>query len=144
MNGVFGTICVGMFAEHGRVASMTGGAGKWNGLFYGGGFDQLIGQLVGVGAGAGLSIPHVEVTTLPWSIVGESKTFEYQIAGGVVQALAGLSYEFADNWRLFGEYKLSYSWNKAQLSGDVGTFETNLVTHHVLAGVSYAFDVGGY
>ena len=52
VNGVFGTICVGLFAEPGRVASMTGGAGKWSGLFYGGGFDQLIGQLVGVGATA--------------------------------------------------------------------------------------------
>ena len=52
VNGVFGTICVGLFAEPGRVASATGGVGKWSGLFYGGGFDQLIGQLVGVGATA--------------------------------------------------------------------------------------------
>jgi Amt family ammonium transporter len=52
VNGVFGTLCVGLFAEPGRVASATGGAGKWSGLFYGGGFDQLIGQAVGVGATA--------------------------------------------------------------------------------------------
>jgi Amt family ammonium transporter len=52
VNGVFGTLCVGLFAEPGRVASATGGVGKWSGLFYGGGFDQLIGQLVGIGATA--------------------------------------------------------------------------------------------
>jgi Amt family ammonium transporter len=52
VNGVFGTLCVGLFAEPGRVASATGGAGKWSGLFYGGGMDQLIGQAVGVGATA--------------------------------------------------------------------------------------------
>jgi Amt family ammonium transporter len=52
VNGVFGTLCVGLFAEPGRVASATGGAGKWAGLFYGGGTDQLIGQAVGVGATA--------------------------------------------------------------------------------------------
>jgi Amt family ammonium transporter len=34
------------------VASVTGGAGTWSGLFYGGGMDQLIGQAVGVGATA--------------------------------------------------------------------------------------------
>jgi Amt family ammonium transporter len=52
VNGVFGTLCVGLFAEPGRGAAATGGAGKWSGLFYGGGFDQLIGQAVGVGATA--------------------------------------------------------------------------------------------
>jgi Amt family ammonium transporter len=50
VNGVFGTLCVGLFAEPGRVASATGGT--WSGLFYGGGTSQLIGQLVGVGATA--------------------------------------------------------------------------------------------
>lgn len=97
-----------------------------------------------VGAGVGLSIPHVEVTTLPGSIAGSTKTFEYQVAGGVVQALAGVSYEFADNWRLFGEYKLSYTWNNAALTDSDFTFQTNLVSHHVLAGLSYSFPAGDW
>ena len=53
VNGVFGTICVGLFAEPTRVAARClPPANEWSGLFYGGGFDQLIGQLVGVGATA--------------------------------------------------------------------------------------------
>ena len=50
VNGVFGTLCVGLFAEPTRVtARCLAPANTWSGLFYGGGFDQLIGQAVGVG-----------------------------------------------------------------------------------------------
>jgi Amt family ammonium transporter len=66
VNGVFGTLCIGLFAEPGRVASATGGAGKWSGLFYGGGMDQLIGQAVGVGATA---IYVLVVSTAAWLII---------------------------------------------------------------------------
>jgi Amt family ammonium transporter len=52
LNGVFGTLCVGIFAEPGRlsragnaVATATGG-----GWYYNGSPKQLIAQLVGVGA----------------------------------------------------------------------------------------------
>jgi Amt family ammonium transporter len=49
VNGVFGTLCVGLFAEPSRVAARClAPANEWKGLFYGGGFDQLIGQAVGV------------------------------------------------------------------------------------------------
>lgn len=49
VNGVFGTICVGLFAEPTRVAARClAPANTWKGMFYGGGADQLIGQLVGV------------------------------------------------------------------------------------------------
>jgi len=95
------------------------------------------------GLGAGLSIPHVEVTTKPSTVVGATETFEYQVTGPAFQAIAGLSYEFADNWRVFGEYKLSYAINEAQLNGG-GTFSTNFTSHHVLAGISYSFDAGDF
>jgi Amt family ammonium transporter len=53
VNGVFGTICVGLFAEPTRVAARClAPANAWKGLFYGGGTEQLMGQLVGVGATA--------------------------------------------------------------------------------------------
>jgi Amt family ammonium transporter len=53
VNGIFGTICVGLFAEPTRVAARCAApANTWSGLFYGGGADQLIGQLVGIGATA--------------------------------------------------------------------------------------------
>jgi Amt family ammonium transporter len=49
VNGIFGTLCVGLFAEPTRVAARClAPANEWKGLFYGGGFDQLIGQAVGV------------------------------------------------------------------------------------------------
>jgi Amt family ammonium transporter len=44
-NGVFGTLCVGLFAVDKITGTATG-----NGLFYGGGFTLLIAQLKGVGA----------------------------------------------------------------------------------------------
>ncbi|RUT31208.1 lipid A oxidase [Arsenicitalea aurantiaca] len=97
------------------------------------------------GFGAGISIPHVEITTTAANpVVANSETFEFQVTGGVVQAVAGASYEFVEDWRVFGEYKLAYSWNEAQLAGNAGTFSTNLVTHHVLGGVSYSFDFAGF
>jgi len=43
VNGVFGTICVGLFAKDGITGTATG-----NGLFYGGGFKLLGAQLLGV------------------------------------------------------------------------------------------------
>ncbi len=45
VNGVFGTICVGLFA----VDKLTGAA-TGNGLFYGGGTTLLMAQLTGIGA----------------------------------------------------------------------------------------------
>jgi Amt family ammonium transporter len=44
-NGVFGTLCVGLFA----VDKITGAA-TGNGLFYGGGMTLLMAQLKGIGA----------------------------------------------------------------------------------------------
>ena len=44
-NGVFGTICVGLFAEDRFIANTTG-----NGLFFGGGTKLLMAQLAGVAA----------------------------------------------------------------------------------------------
>ncbi len=45
VNGTFGTICVGLFAEDRFIANTTG-----NGLFFGGGTKLLMAQLTGVGA----------------------------------------------------------------------------------------------
>ncbi|WP_172298132.1 outer membrane protein [Pseudoruegeria sp. HB172150] len=85
-----------------------------------------------VGAGAGLSIPHVEVDT------GGVETFNYQMTGVAVQAVAGLKYNINDRWGLFGEYKGVYSMNKADLDGG-GTLETDLMTNALNVGVSFSF-----
>ncbi|MEM1386499.1 MAG: outer membrane beta-barrel protein [Pseudomonadota bacterium] len=85
-----------------------------------------------VGAGAGLSIPHVDVRTSGGS------TFEYQITGPAVQVVAGVKYNINDNWALFGEYKGTYSENDADLDNG-GTLSTNIVTNAINLGVSFSF-----
>lgn len=87
-----------------------------------------------VGAGVGLSIPHVEFRRNN----GGPQTFEYQVTGVAVQGLAGLEKRFSDRWGLFGEYKISYSDNDADLTGG-GTLETEVVTHHLIFGLTYHF-----
>lgn len=52
VNGVFGTIAVGLFAQDGITGVSTG-----NGLFFGGGFKLLGAQLAGVGAVALFVLP---------------------------------------------------------------------------------------
>lgn len=76
-NGVFGTICVGLFAKEG-VTSMS----TVNGLFYGGGFSQLGTQLLGVLAVAVFVFP---VSMLVWYLLkktmGIRVTLEEEITG---------------------------------------------------------------
>lgn len=85
-----------------------------------------------VGAGLGVAIPHVDVET------EDSKTFGYQLTGPAVQWIAGVSYPVSESWSVFGEYKGSYSQNKADLDGG-GTLETNIVTNALNLGVSFNF-----
>jgi Amt family ammonium transporter len=44
-NGIFGTICVGLFAQDKFIPNTTG-----NGLFFGGGTNLLVAQLTGIAA----------------------------------------------------------------------------------------------
>lgn len=53
VNGVFGTICIGLFAEPELMVKRGFDAAKFKGgLFFGGGMDQLIAQITGVVAAA--------------------------------------------------------------------------------------------
>ena len=85
-----------------------------------------------VGGGVGLSIPHVEVTN------GTSETFGYQITGPAATWVAGASYPINDQWSVFGEYKGTYTSNKADLDTG-GTVETDVFTNAVNMGVSFNF-----
>jgi Amt family ammonium transporter len=49
LNGIFGTICIGIFAHPDRIGRAGNPAAK-AGIYYGGGSEQLINQLLGVGA----------------------------------------------------------------------------------------------
>ncbi|MEE9375763.1 MAG: outer membrane beta-barrel protein [Rhizobiaceae bacterium] len=86
-----------------------------------------------VGLGAGLTIPHVEVEA-PGILQG--RTFEYQVTGLAAQALAGVSYQFDDNWSMFGEIKTNYGVVNARLFGG-DTLKTNIINNQVIFGFTY-------
>ena len=86
------------------------------------------------GAGAGVAVPHVEVTTRP----DQGRTFEYQLTGPAVQGLIGANFNLGRGFSLFGEYKANFSWNDADLEGG-GTLETDILTHQFALGLSFAF-----
>ncbi len=86
-----------------------------------------------VGAGVGISVPHVEIQR-----AGESRTFEYQLTGPAVILVLGASYEINDRWAVFAEYKGSYSRNRAEVDAG-GTLTTNIVTNALNLGVSFSF-----
>jgi Amt family ammonium transporter len=52
VNGVFGTLCVGLFSTADRIQLRTGNPATSGGLFTGGGSGQLVTQLLGIGATA--------------------------------------------------------------------------------------------
>ena len=98
-------------------------------------FDPVGALTPYAGLGAGLSIPHVE-----YQEVGGPKTFEYQVAGPAIQALAGVNYAITDHLSVFGEYKLTYSWNDADLVNG-GSLKTDILTNQAVVGASFSFDV---
>jgi lipid A oxidase len=87
-----------------------------------------------VGAGIGVTIPHVEVTLNGVT----NTTYEYQLTGVAAQILAGLEYKLSANWSLFTEARLSYSQIQADLTGG-GTLETELWSPQLAIGLSYRF-----
>jgi hypothetical protein len=111
-----------------------------------------------VGAGAGISLPHTEI-----GFRGEKeRTYEYQLAGGVAQVLAGVEFELGPA-TVFLEYKLTYApysvplshepygwllitdlWRqfRAWLAGERppgGWAATLLLSHHAVAGAYARF-----
>jgi lipid A oxidase len=86
------------------------------------------------GAGAGIAVPHVEVTTIP----DQGRTFEYQLTGPAFQGLIGLNLNIAYGFSAFAEYKANFSLNEADLVGG-GTLETDVLTHQFAVGLSYSF-----
>ena len=85
-----------------------------------------------IGAGAGINVPHVEVTR------GSGRTFEYQLGGATVQAQAGVAYDFNESWSAFVEYKGNYSWVDVDIDSGA-SLKTKILTHAVNVGVSYRF-----
>jgi lipid A oxidase len=87
-----------------------------------------------VGAGAGLSIPHVE-----YQRGGGPKTFDYQIGGPAIAGLAGVDIKLTDYISVFTEYRATYAWNNVSLNGG-GKMRADILSHHFMAGVTVTFD----
>ena len=107
-----------------------------------------------IGAGAGISLPHTEIAFR----TENGRTYEYQYAGLVGQALAGVQIRLG-RATVFFEYKFSYAPYEVPLSGVVnggylfmdiwrqakawfardtppaGRLATPLLTHHAIGGV---------
>ena len=88
-----------------------------------------------VGAGVGLSIPHVEVEGPAFL----GRTFEYQVTGLAAQALAGVDYKLDDNWSIFTEVKSTYGVVDAKLFGG-DSLSTNIISNQLIFGVTYSFN----
>lgn len=85
-----------------------------------------------VGIGAGLNVPHVEVTR------PSGRTFDYQVGGATIQATAGVKFAITERWSAFAEYKGNYSFVDVDIdSGD--TLETDIITNAVNFGLSFKF-----
>ena len=89
-----------------------------------------------VGAGLGISAPHVEVK---WSNSNytSAKTFGYQYGGPVATVVAGFSYPYSEKWSLFTDFQMHYM--KMNVAIDGGRLKTNLITNALNVGVSYRF-----
>lgn len=110
-----------------------------------------------VGLGLGVNIPHTEI----WLAGDAKRTYEYQLAGPATQGLIGLEIRLPRETSVFVEYKFSFSWYEAPITGrdggwffdDIwkqlsgvsppvdGVLHTNLATHQVIGGLGVR--VGG-
>jgi hypothetical protein len=110
-----------------------------------------------IGLGLGVNIPHTEV----WLASDAKRTYEYQLAGPATQGLIGVEIRLPRETSVFLEYKLSFSWYEAPITGrdggwffdDIwkqlsgasppvdGVLRTNLATHQVIGGLGLR--VGG-
>jgi lipid A oxidase len=87
------------------------------------------------GGGAGVAVPHVEVT-----ITG-SDTQEYQVAGPAAQFLGGVSVPLGQRFEFLTEYRLTYADLETNLQGG-GSLSTDALTHHLNFGVGFSFAPG--
>ena len=67
--GAFGTLCVGLFATGAYGAGFNGVAEPPLGLLHGGGFGQLLAQMIGVGANLAWTLP---ASLLAFAVIGRT------------------------------------------------------------------------
>lgn len=88
-----------------------------------------------LGAGVGVSYPHVEITGTSSST---GRTYEYQSTGMAYQVMAGLRAPLHENWSGFAEYRLTFTPLEADLKGG-GEFKSDIYNNQFSMGVTYKF-----
>ena len=91
------------------------------------------------GIGIGLSIPKVEFNRAAGA-ASSGFTNEYQVTGIALQGIIGAEKEITDRISAFGEYRLSYTDNDADLDVGGGSLETEIWTSSLIFGLSYRFN----
>jgi lipid A oxidase len=92
------------------------------------------------GLGLGISVPDVETTARSGGAFdGMPKTFDYKVAGPVMQVQIGIDAKITESISAFAEYKFDYSWNSPDLNGG-GSLDANIGTSQFILGVSYKFN----
>ena len=84
-----------------------------------------------MGAGAGISIPHVDALSN-----SAQRTYGYQLTGPALRLVAGYSQDLNTSWALFGEYQFTASWNSGTLNNG-GTFKTGVFTNALNLGIAW-------
>lgn len=85
-----------------------------------------------VGAGLGVAVPHVDVSS------AGGTTFGYQLTGPAVTWIAGASRPINETWDMFVDYKGTYSLNTMELDNG-GELEAKFVTNALNVGITYKF-----
>ena len=88
-----------------------------------------------IGAGIGIAYPHVDVEGAPAT---GGKTYDYQSTGPAYQIMTGFRHELAESWKMFAEYRITYTPMKADLDGG-GQIETDILNNQVSVGFIYSF-----
>ena len=109
---------------------------RWPGAFASGRLTPYL------GAGVGVAIPHVDAL-----VPGASnRTFDYELTGPALRGIAGVKYDFNEDWAIFGEYQFTWSDNDITIDADPavagqldGQISTELLTHALNIGISYSF-----
>jgi lipid A oxidase len=92
------------------------------------------------GLGVGIAVPDVETTARAGGAFdGMPRTFDYKLAGPVMQVQIGIDAKITDSISAFAEYKLDYSWNSVDINGG-GSLNTNIGTNQFILGVTYKFN----
>jgi lipid A oxidase len=86
-----------------------------------------------LGAGAGITIPHVEITT-----PAGARALEYQLGGPALVAMAGASWRVAGRLSFFAEWRVDYVWLDVRTGGG-GRLKTDTLVNAANVGLSLDF-----